>query len=260
MADAAKRFERLGVINKILRDNRRDRYDHFLTNGFPKWRGTGYFYERFRPGLGSVVAFLLLLTALIQRVVLETNYRRDAGRMSKMRRSAQLVAWGPSFEAPASTGTAAEQARSSGSERKVRVPLGGFDGLPPKPKAVAGTPNAQQWAEHEKEMRQALAAQSSGGAARFGRFVDVFVGPDGNCEVLDPGSGDRLSLNEDAIAKPSMAQTWPVALGRKLLGSVTGGSGAGAQQEGQEQAEGYEVDGASARPSSSGKKGKKKRN
>lgn len=28
---ATKRFERLGVIIKILRDERRDRYDHFLT-------------------------------------------------------------------------------------------------------------------------------------------------------------------------------------------------------------------------------------
>lgn len=28
---ATRRFERLGIINKILRDERRDRYDHFLT-------------------------------------------------------------------------------------------------------------------------------------------------------------------------------------------------------------------------------------
>ena len=28
------------------------RYDFFYTNGVPKWRGTGYYYSRFRPGIG----------------------------------------------------------------------------------------------------------------------------------------------------------------------------------------------------------------
>jgi len=28
------------------------RYDFFYKNGVPKWRGTGYYYSRFRPGLG----------------------------------------------------------------------------------------------------------------------------------------------------------------------------------------------------------------
>ena len=30
----------------------RHRYDFFYKNGVPKWRGTGYYYSRFRPGLG----------------------------------------------------------------------------------------------------------------------------------------------------------------------------------------------------------------
>ena len=29
-----------------------DSYDFFYKNGVPKWRGTGYYYSRFRPGLG----------------------------------------------------------------------------------------------------------------------------------------------------------------------------------------------------------------
>ncbi len=28
------------------------RYDFFYKNGVPIWRGTGYYYSRFRPGLG----------------------------------------------------------------------------------------------------------------------------------------------------------------------------------------------------------------
>ena len=29
-----------------------NRYDFFYKNGVPKWRGTGYYYTRFRPGIG----------------------------------------------------------------------------------------------------------------------------------------------------------------------------------------------------------------
>lgn len=31
-------------------------YDFFYKNGVPKWRGTGYYYSRFRPGLGVSAA------------------------------------------------------------------------------------------------------------------------------------------------------------------------------------------------------------
>ena len=31
------------------------RYDFFYKNGVPRWRGTGYYYSRFRPGLGVSV-------------------------------------------------------------------------------------------------------------------------------------------------------------------------------------------------------------
>ncbi len=40
VAGAQQRFERLGLVYKILRDGRKDRYDHFLSKGFPKWRTT----------------------------------------------------------------------------------------------------------------------------------------------------------------------------------------------------------------------------
>jgi DnaJ family protein C protein 1 len=48
-----ERFARLGVIGTILRNpESRKRYDFFYKNGVPKWRGTGYYYARFRPGVG----------------------------------------------------------------------------------------------------------------------------------------------------------------------------------------------------------------
>jgi hypothetical protein len=33
------------------------RYDFFYKNGVPKWRGTDYYYSRFRPGLGVSLDF-----------------------------------------------------------------------------------------------------------------------------------------------------------------------------------------------------------
>jgi hypothetical protein len=65
-----ERFARLGVVSTILRNkesrdrsfvvsalqlsssNFNARYDFFYKNGVPTWRGTGYYYSRFRPGLG----------------------------------------------------------------------------------------------------------------------------------------------------------------------------------------------------------------
>lgn len=55
---ASDRYARLGVIAEILKGGGRERYDHFLSNGFPKWRGTGYYYARYRPGLGTVLVGL----------------------------------------------------------------------------------------------------------------------------------------------------------------------------------------------------------
>ncbi|CAJ0832926.1 15342_t:CDS:2 [Entrophospora sp. SA101] len=53
--DSKEKFSRLGLIGAILRNSEsRERYNFFLKNGVPKWRGTGYYYNRHRPGLGTV--------------------------------------------------------------------------------------------------------------------------------------------------------------------------------------------------------------
>ena len=54
-------YQRLSVVTTMLKGAERERYDHFLRNGFPAWRGSGYYYERFRPGLGSVMIGLLIV-------------------------------------------------------------------------------------------------------------------------------------------------------------------------------------------------------
>ncbi|KAL1923633.1 uncharacterized protein VTP21DRAFT_8613 [Calcarisporiella thermophila] len=76
------RFARLGVIKDILRDPyRRQRYDFFLKNGVPRWRGTGYYYRRHRPGLAFVLVFLTLLSSTLQYAVGWINFYQERKRI-----------------------------------------------------------------------------------------------------------------------------------------------------------------------------------
>ncbi|KAG6873763.1 hypothetical protein C0995_011582 [Termitomyces sp. Mi166 len=111
--DIHKRFARLGVVATILRNpESRKRYDFFYKNGVPKWRGTGYYYSRFRPGLGTVLMFLIILTSGLHLLVQKMNYKRDLERIDKIRQQAKAAAWGPK-------GIPLE------GQRKVKVNLGG---------------------------------------------------------------------------------------------------------------------------------------
>lgn len=110
---AQERFARLGVVGSILRSQEgRERYDFFYKNGVPRWRGTGYYYSRFRPGLGTVLIFLATLTTGLQYIVQHMNFKRDLARIERILGQAKLAAWGPKMI-------------PSGSRRKVKLNLGG---------------------------------------------------------------------------------------------------------------------------------------
>ena len=92
---ADERYRRLGVIANILKSESRDRYDHFLKNGFPNWRGTGYYYSRFRPGLGSVLFGLFLVGGgFAHYAVLVTSWNRQRKFVDRLVRQARKDAWG----------------------------------------------------------------------------------------------------------------------------------------------------------------------
>ena len=60
---ANERFQRLSLVGNILKDQSlKRRYDYFYTKGFPKWKGTGYYYSKFRPG---VIFTLIILYVLV---------------------------------------------------------------------------------------------------------------------------------------------------------------------------------------------------
>ena len=92
---ASDRYARLGVIAEILKGSGRERYDHFLRNGFPKWRGTGYYYARFRPGLGTVLIGLFVFGGgLVHYGAMYVSWQRQKDFIERYIRNARRSAWG----------------------------------------------------------------------------------------------------------------------------------------------------------------------
>ncbi len=92
---ASDRYARLAVIAEILKGGGRERYDHFLSNGFPKWRGTGYYYARFRPGLGMVLVGLFTFGGgLVHYGAMYMSWQRQKDFIERYVRNARRSAWG----------------------------------------------------------------------------------------------------------------------------------------------------------------------
>ncbi|KAJ5084353.1 hypothetical protein NUU61_008932 [Penicillium alfredii] len=92
---AHARSARLNLVANILRGPNRERYDHFLKHGFPRWKGTGYYYSRFRPGLGSVLAGLFLVFGGgAHYAALILGWKRQREFVDRYIRQARRAAWG----------------------------------------------------------------------------------------------------------------------------------------------------------------------
>lgn len=95
MKEATANYQRLSVIANVLKGPGRERYDHFLKNGFPKWRGTGYYYARFRPGLGSVmIGLLVVMGGGMHYFALVMSWKRRREFVQRYIRHARRTAWG----------------------------------------------------------------------------------------------------------------------------------------------------------------------
>jgi curved DNA-binding protein CbpA len=93
--EANQRSARLNLVANILRGPVRERYDHFLRNGFPTWKGTGYYYSRFRPGLGTVLLGLFLVFGGAGHyAALVLSWKRQREFVERYIRHARKAAWG----------------------------------------------------------------------------------------------------------------------------------------------------------------------
>ncbi|OUM61668.1 hypothetical protein PIROE2DRAFT_32618, partial [Piromyces sp. E2] len=68
-------FTQINIIIDILRDsNSRKRYDYFLKVGVPKWRGTGYYYSRYKPSITFAGIAIVVGICVMQILLSWTNY------------------------------------------------------------------------------------------------------------------------------------------------------------------------------------------
>lgn len=95
MKKVTARYQKLSVVANILKGPERQRYDHFLKNGFPAWKGSGYYYNRFRPGLGSVLfGVLVTLGGGVHYFALYMGWKRRKEFVERYIRHARKTAWG----------------------------------------------------------------------------------------------------------------------------------------------------------------------
>ena len=92
---AQKEYSRLSVVTEILKGEGRERYDYFLSHGFPTWRGTGYYYARFRPGLGTVlVGLFVVMGGAAHYGAMYLGWKRQREFVERYIRHARRSAWG----------------------------------------------------------------------------------------------------------------------------------------------------------------------
>jgi curved DNA-binding protein CbpA len=85
--EAKRKYVILTSITDILKDSeKRERYEFFLKNGVPVWRGTGYYYKRHRPGIGTVMIMLTISSSIIHYLLMYVDWWRGKSRWE----SAQL--------------------------------------------------------------------------------------------------------------------------------------------------------------------------
>ncbi|CAK7220720.1 hypothetical protein SCUCBS95973_004258 [Sporothrix curviconia] len=92
---ASEMQARLSIVTNVLRGPERDRYDHFLSNGFPVWKGTEYYYNRYRPGFGTVMFGLFVFVGGgAHYIALYMSWKRQREFVERYIRYARHAAWG----------------------------------------------------------------------------------------------------------------------------------------------------------------------
>ncbi|CAN8099181.1 unnamed protein product [Discula destructiva] len=92
---AGDRQARLSIVANVLKGPGRARYDHFMANGFPAWKGTGYYYDRYRPGLGTVmIGVFLALGGGVHYLALYMSWKQHREFVERYIKYARTAAWG----------------------------------------------------------------------------------------------------------------------------------------------------------------------
>lgn len=218
---ASERFARLGVIANILKGPGRERYDFFLANGFPKWRGTGYYYARFRPGLGSVLVGLFVLGGGgAHYAALYLSWKRQREFVERYIKHARRAAWGdevgirgiPGIDAasaPAAAATAQEDSSGMTLNRRQKR-MQEKENKKESKKGKSGTKPSGTSTPLEQTEVQSIGPQGAKKRVQAENGKVLIVDSVGNVYLEEQDADGNLGeflLDPDEIARPTWRQT-----------------------------------------------------
>ncbi|PLW44399.1 hypothetical protein PCANC_04219 [Puccinia coronata f. sp. avenae] len=198
------KFSRLGLITAILRDSeKRKRYNFFHDNGVPRWKGTGYMYSRWQPGLGFAVSFVLLVATLVQYGAQHVTYRLEITRIRKFQTAARQAAHRKGEKSSAGKSQGRKKVKISLTQGHDQEVNGGESDVP--------APKSRQ----ERRRMQQVTGSKVEKPSQPG-WIDMVVEGDDVWIVADDGS--ELPLVESAATKPSFQRTFIPATIYRVLG------------------------------------------
>ncbi|KAI1759230.1 hypothetical protein GGR53DRAFT_166278 [Hypoxylon sp. FL1150] len=191
---AGDRQARLSIIANILRGSGRARYDHFIANGFPVWKGTEYYYSRYRPGLGTVLVGVLLVGGGgFHYLALYMSWKRQREFVERYIKFARQAAWGDNLGIPGVDAAATPAAAP-----------------PPPPPAAADDEPPMPMNRKQRRMQEQAARKES---AKEGRRQ-----PRGRARATQQqGSGSATPVPQTQGSGPSGAKKRVVAENGKVL-------------------------------------------
>ncbi|KAI8824350.1 DnaJ domain-containing protein [Fimicolochytrium jonesii] len=85
---AGELYTVLTSVTTLLKDEKsRERYDNHLRNGIPKWRGTGYYYNHYKPGFFGIFVIILVASSFVQYVSAWIQYQQRKGQVAEAQAS-----------------------------------------------------------------------------------------------------------------------------------------------------------------------------
>ncbi|KAI6785543.1 putative J domain-containing protein-like protein [Emericellopsis cladophorae] len=222
---------RLSLIANILRSEGRDRYDHFLANGFPLWKGTDYYYNRYRPGIGTVLTGVFLLGGgLVHYIILYMGWKKQKEFVERYVKFARDTAWGaagvpvvetpavptppPEDEAEAEDGPPQPMNRK---QRRMQEKDAKREGGKKSRKAKGASANASRDASPGPTGRRKRVVAENGKILVVDELGDVYLEDED-----DEGNVNEFLLDPNEIAVPGFKDTAVVRLPLWLLRSTFG--------------------------------------
>ncbi|CAK7208364.1 hypothetical protein SBRCBS47491_000067 [Sporothrix bragantina] len=199
---ASEMQARLSIVTNVLRGPERDRYDHFLANGFPVWKGTEYYYNRYRPGFGTVLFGLFVFVGGgAHYIALYMSWKRQREFVERYIRYARHAAWGNQLGGVDLGGDiGADPSMAANADPST----GGGDDEPQQPNIAM---NRKQRRMQERDAKRDAAREATGGRrARRG-------GPGAS----GAGSSGTATPTPQAAAGPTGAKKRVVAENGKIL-------------------------------------------